>query len=342
MSSRATIRDVAALAGVSIGTVSRALRGYPDVAAHTHATVHEAAQTLGYRPAAAARTVRLGRSGLVGAFLSPCGESAENLQPFGRLVVAGLAKRLSDHDVAVLDVERVDGLIDQVTERQLDAAVLVAVDGPTLANLDPADVPCPLVGVDTACPIEVRTDSARGIVLAVEHLAALGHRRIAFAGAQRSTVAGGERLRGFDAAVAALGLDRDERLRHEGDFSRAGGHSAATALLALDPRPSAIVAVSDLVAAGVCAAAAAGGLRIPHDLSVTGFDDLEVAQLLSPPLTTVRQDPDALGALAADVVRALVYGGHAESALVAPDLTVRGSSGPAYAAAATGNARRSS
>jgi LacI family transcriptional regulator, galactose operon repressor len=342
MSSRATIRDVAALAGVSIGTVSRALRGYPDVAAHTHATVHEAAQTLGYRPAAAARTVRLGRSGLVGAFLSPCGESAENLQPFGRLVVAGLAKRLSDHDVAVLDVERVDGLIDQVTERQLDAAVLVAVDGPTLANLDPADVPCPLVGVDTACPIEVRTDSARGIVLAVEHLAALGHRRIAFAGAQRSTVAGGERLRGFDAAVAALGLDRDERLRHEGDFSRAGGHAAATALLALDPRPSAIVAVSDLVAAGVCAAAAAGGLRIPHDLSVTGFDDLEVAQLLSPPLTTVRQDPDALGALAADVVRALVYGGHAESALVAPDLTVRGSSGPAYAAAATGNARRSS
>jgi DNA-binding LacI/PurR family transcriptional regulator len=94
-------------------------------------------------------------------------------------------------------------------------------------------------------------------------------------------------------------------------------------------RPSAIVAVSDLVAAGVCAAAAQRGLRVPHDLSVTGFDDLEVAQLLSPPLTTVHQDPYALGALAADVVRALVDGGHAESALVAPDLTVRGSTGPA-------------
>ena len=347
MSSRATIRDVAALAGVSVGTVSRALRGYPDVAAHTNASVHEAAQTLGYRPAAAARTVRLGRSGLVGAFLSPCGENAENLQPFGRLVVAGLARRLGEHDVAVLDFERVEGLIDQVSERQLDATVLVAVDAPTLAHLDPADVPCPLVGVDTACPIEVRADSARGIALAVEHLAALGHRRIAFAGAQPSTVAGRERLRGFDAAVAALGLDRDERLRHEGDFSQAGGHAAAAALLALDQRPSAIVAVSDLVAAGVCAAAAQRGLRVPRDLSVTGFDDLGVAQLLSPPLTTVSQDAYALGALAADTVRALVDGGQAESALVAPHLTVRGSTAPAqrgahYAAAATGNERRSS
>ncbi|MEN3282138.1 MAG: LacI family transcriptional regulator [Solirubrobacteraceae bacterium] len=329
MSSRATIRDVAALAGVSVGTVSRALRGYPDVAARTHANVHEAAQTLGYRPAAAARTVRLGRSGLVGAFLSPCGENAENLQPFGRLVVAGLARRLSDHDVAVLDFERLDGLVDQAVERQLDAAVLVAVDGAALTAIDLAGVPCPLVGVDTACPIEVRTDSARGIELAVEHLAALGHRRIAFAGAQPSTVAGRERLRGFDAAVAALGLDRDPRLRCEGDFSQAGGHAAAGRLLALDPRPSAIVAVSDLVAAGVCTAMVERGLRVPRDLSVTGFDDLEVARLLSPPLTTVRQDPNALGAMAADVVRALVDGAHAESALLAPVLTVRGSTGPA-------------
>jgi LacI family transcriptional regulator len=329
MSSRATIRDVAALAGVSVGTVSRALRGYPDVAAHTHASVHDAARTLGYRAAAAARTVRLGRSGLVGAFLSPCGEGAENLQPFGRLVVAGLAGRLSDHDVAVLDFERVDGLIDQIVERQLDAAVLVAVDGTALTAIDPADVPCPLVGVDTACPIEVRTDSARGIELAVEHLAALGHRRIAFAGARPSTVAGRERLRGFDAAVTALGLDRDPRLRCDGDFSHAAGRAAGSTLLALDSRPSAIVAVSDLVAAGVCAAAVERGLSVPRDLSVTGFDDLGVARLLSPPLTTVRQDPSALGAMAADVVRALVDGAHAESALLAPVLIVRGSTGPA-------------
>jgi DNA-binding LacI/PurR family transcriptional regulator len=342
VSSRATIRDVAALAGVSVGTVSRALRGYPDVAADTHASVRAAAATLGYRAAAAARTVRLGRSGLVGAFLSSCGEDAENLQPFGRLVVAGLARRLSDDDVAVLDFESVDGLIEQATERQLDAAVLVAVDGRSMTTMDPGRAPCPIVGVDTACPIEVRTDHARGIGLAIEHLAALGHRRIGFAGAQPSTVAGRERLRGFDTAVAALGLDRDERLRHEGDFSRAGGRAAAAALLALERRPSAIVAVSDLVAAGVCVAAAERGLRVPHDLSVTGFDDLELARVLSPPLTTVRQSPYELGTLAAEAVRTLVDGGVAESALLAPELTVRGSTGPAYAAAATGNERSSS
>jgi LacI family transcriptional regulator len=336
VSGRATIRDVAALAGVSIGTVSRALLGYPDVAAETQASVREAAAALGYRPAAAARTVRLGRSGLVGAFLAGCGENADNLQPFGRLVVAGLAQRLSEDHVAVLDFERVDGLVDQVVERQLDAAVLVSIDANALAGIDPADVPCPLVGVDTTCPIEVRTDSARGIELAVEHLATLGHRRIGFAGAQPSTVAGRERLRGFDAAVAALGLDRDERLRHEGDFSQAGGRAAGAALLDLDPRPTAIVAVSDLVAAGVLSAAAERGLRVPGDLSVTGFDDLEVARVLSPSLTTVHQDPYALGALAADVVRTLVDGGRAQSALLAPQLTVRGSTGPAYAAAATG------
>jgi LacI family transcriptional regulator len=342
VSSRATIRDVAALAGVSVGTVSRALRGYPDVSADTLASVRGAAERLGYRPAAAARTVRLGRSGLVGAFLAPCGENAENLQPFGRLVIAGLARRLGADGVAVVDFERVDHLIEHVIERQLDAAVLVAIDGRSLEGLDLADVPCPIVGVDTACPIEIRTDSARGIELAVAHLASLGHRRVGYAGAQRSTVAGRERLRGFEAAVAAHGLDRDERLRHEGDYSRAGGRAGAAALLALDPRPTAIVAVSDLVAAGVYAAAAERGLRVPDDLSVTGFDDLEVAQLLSPALTTIRQDPYALGALAADAVRTLVDGGAAEPALVAPNLTVRGSTAPAYAAAATGNERRSS
>ena len=336
MSSRPTIRDVAALAGVSIATVSRALSGYPGVSARTHAAVREAAERLGYRPAAAARTVRLGRSGLVGAFLASCGEKTENLQPFGRLVVAGLARRLSDDDVAVLDFERVDGLVDHVVERQLDAAVLVAIDGAKLDGVDLADVPCPVVGVDTACPIEIRTDSAGGIELAVAHLARLGHRRIGYAGAHASTVAGRERRRGFDAAVVTHGLDHDPRLRREGDFSQAGGHAAAASLLALEPRPTAIVAVSDLVAAGVYAAAAELGLRVPEDLSVTGFDDLEVARLLAPPLTTVRQDTYALGALAADAVRTLVDGGRAESELLAPQLTVRGSTAPAYAAAASG------
>jgi LacI family transcriptional regulator len=322
---RATIHEVAERAGVSVATVSRALGGYPDVAAPTRAAVREAAQALGYRPAAAARTIRLGRSGLVGAFLNHCDPAGENLQPIGRLVAASLAEHLAAEGLGVLSFERVDGLLDEMAARQLDAAVLVAISDRALEGVDLAAAPCPVIGVDTAAAIEVRGDHARGIELAVEHLAQLGHRRIGYAGAQTFTVAGRERLRGFRAAVARLGLDGDRRLEHEGDYSEGSGRAAAAALLALDPPPTAIVAVADMVAGGICAAAAERGLRVPDDLSVVGFDDLPFAEVMSPPLTTVRQDTDELGALAAQAVRAAFEDDTPRTILAAPALVVRGS-----------------
>jgi LacI family transcriptional regulator len=322
---RATIHEVAQRAGVSVATVSRALGGYPDVAAPTRAAVERAAAALGYRPAAAARTVRLGRSGLVGAFLNHCEPAGENLQPIGRLVAASLAERLGAAGLGVLSFERVDRLSDDVQARQLDAVVLVAISDRALTHVDLDALPCPVVGVDTAAPIEVRGDHARGIELAVEHLAALGHRRIGYAGAQRFTVAGRERLRGFRAALSRLGLDRDGRLEHEGDYSDRSGRAAAAALLALDPPPTAIVAVADMVAAGVCAAAAERAVNVPDDLSVVGFDDLPFAELMSPPLTTIRQDTTRLGGLAADTVRAAFDDPSPRTILAEPQLVVRGS-----------------
>jgi len=220
-----------------------------------------------------------------------------------------------------------------VAAHQLDAAVLIAVRDDRVAASGAAALDCPVIGVDSACDVEVRTDHAAGIALAVAHLAALGHRRVGYAGGDPATVAGRERRRGFEAAAAELGLDPEPRLRREAGFSAAGGAAAAAALLALGARPTAIVAICDDVAAGVLRAAADAGLSVPGDLSVTGFDDLPSAAQLSPPLTTVRQDAVALGRLAADTAHAAIAGGEGAMApeLVAPRLVVRGSTAPATA-----------
>src|SRR4051812_13507060 len=324
--SRTTIHEVARRAGVSVGTVSRALNGRPGVSAATRAAVTDAATALGYRPAAAARAVRLGRSGLVGAFLAHCREDDANLQPVGRLVTAGLSGALQEAGLALLSFEDIGDAGAVVAEHQLDAAVLVAIGDNGLPA--ETDLRCPVVGVDSACGIEVRTDHAAGIALAVAHLAALGHRRVGYAGAQPMTVAGRERRAGFEAAAARHGLDPDPRLRREGDFSAASGRAAAHALLALDAPPTAIVAVCDDSAAGVLAAAGAAACAVPGHLSVTGFDDLPVARMVTPALTTVRQDAPALGRLAAATVLQAIAEDRPGPVLVAPELVVRASTGP--------------
>ena len=166
--------------------------------------------------------------------------------------------------------------------------------------------------------------------LALAHLYALGHRRIAHIAGAENTVAGSERLQAFRRESAALGLDAAEELVRRGDFSSASGYREACALLALPERPTAIVAASDLMALAALQAIRDAGLEPGSDVAVVGFDDLEAAALAHPPLTTIRQDRQELGTLAA--VRAIEL---IEDPDVAPtstilpvELVVRGSSNP--------------
>jgi LacI family transcriptional regulator len=149
----------------------------------------------------------------------------------------------------------------------------------------------PLVGVDVRCngprTAYVGSDHADGVRLALAHLHARGHRRIAHLAGAPNTVAGSERSEAFRGEAKALGLDPSDELVRHGDFTSASGYRETCALLALTERPTAIVAIRD------------AGLQPGREVAVVGFDDLEAAALAHPPLTTIRQDRQELGTLAA-------------------------------------------
>ncbi len=298
MSGRPTIRDVAQGAGVSIATVSRALNDKGDVSEETRERVLQVARSVGYSPDPAARSLVTHKTGLVGVIVGDnAGHRDLSLLFFGK-VLAAISRRLSQSSYDPLLLQPSDVRI----EHRFDAAVLIGVDSddPLVAGLASRGVP--LVGVDVRCAgraAYVGSDHAEGVRLALAHLHALGHRRIAHVAGAANTVAGSERLEAFRREAPALGLELAEELLRQGDFSSASSYRETCALLALAARPTAIVAASDLMALAALQAIRDAGLEPGGDVAVVGFDDLEAAALAHPPLTTIRQDRQELGTLAA-------------------------------------------
>jgi LacI family transcriptional regulator, galactose operon repressor len=296
---RPTIRDVAERAGVSIATVSRALNDKGDVSAETRDRVREVARGVGYSADPTARSLATQTTRLIAVVVGDnSGHRDLSLVFFGK-VLAAISRRLaqSAYDPLLLQPEEVG------VDRRFDAAILIGIDDddPLIADLESRDVP--IVGVDVRCRAEraafVGSDHADGVRLALAHLHALGHRRIAHIAGAANTVAGSERLRAFRLEAEALGLDVPDELLREGDFSSASGYRETCALLALAEPPTAIIAGSDLMALAALQAIRDAGLQPRRDVALVGFDDLEAAALAHPPLTTIRQDRQELGTIAA-------------------------------------------
>jgi LacI family transcriptional regulator len=316
-----TIRHLARLSGVSIGTVSRALNGYADVGPETRARIQKLAREHHYTPAAAARSLVTQRSHVIGVFLET-GEGHPDLQhPFFHEVLVGLKRAIGarGYDLLLFASERPGGGYG-------DHSFLMrcrhhSVGGAVLMGLDPVDgevqrlvrsgLPCVGVDVELAGPAAtyVTSDNEQGAALAVRHLHDLGHRRIATIAGTPDTRPGGERLRGFVAELRALSLDCPDEYVVAGDFYLESGRQAAEALLDLPDPPTAVFAASDMMALGVLRAAAGRGLSIPGDLSLVGFDDMQLAAHVHPPLTTLRQDKLGLGAEAGAALLACIESG---------------------------------
>jgi LacI family transcriptional regulator len=324
---RPTIRDVAERAGVSVATVSRALNDKDDVSPETRRRVREVARGVGYSADPTARSLATQTTGLVAVVVGDnAGHRDLSLVFFGK-VLAAISRRLagSRHDPLLLQPEEVG------RDHRFDAAILIGIDAddPLIAELAAQEVA--LVGVDVRCggarSAFVGSDHADGVRLALGHLHALGHRRVAHLAGAQNTVAGAERLRAFRREAEALGLDAAPELVRQGDFSSASGYRDTCALLALPERPTAIVAASDLMALAALQAIRDAGLQPGSDVAVVGFDDLEAAALAHPPLTTIRQDRQELGTTAAARAIELIEGGEAPATTVLPvELVVRGSS----------------
>jgi LacI family transcriptional regulator len=330
MSRRPTIRDVADRAGVSIATVSRVLNDRADVSQETRERVRDVAEAVGYSADPAARGLVTQRTQLVAVVVGDnAGHRDLSLLFFGH-VLAAISRRLARADYDALLVQR----LELPMQHRFDAAILIGIDGNDQLVTDLWMRSAPFVGVDVRVGGRrnafVGSDHRKGMLLALAHLHELGHSRIAHVAGAHNTVAGADRIAAFEHETRRLGLDLPDGYVREADFSSAGGYQAASALLALDERPTAIVAASDLMALAALQAIRDAGLEPGRDVAVIGFDDIEAAALAHPPLTTIRQDRERLGIVAAE--RALELIEHADTTppdtIIPVELVVRGSTSP--------------
>jgi LacI family transcriptional regulator len=300
----ATIRDVAERAGVSIATVSRVMNDRPDVGVDTRGRVLDAARDLGYVAHGPARALSTSRSQLMGVVMPPgVGRPEVALTFFGE-VIDSVTRHLDDHgyDGVLLHSASHGHPYPERARLHSVAGLLLlgSVDPGDLAQVPPS-LPC--VGVDTRLEGPNRGsvifDDVDGIRLSVRHLYALGHRRLAYLGGPTRLRPARDRLEAFLAEVASLGIEALPEHVREGDWSGEAGYREACAVLAAGAeRPTAIVAASDLTALSAMQALRDFGLRPGEDVAVTGFDDLPMAAVGHPPLTTIRQDRERLGAAA--------------------------------------------
>lgn len=304
-SRRPTIRDVARRSGCSVGTVSRALNGYPDVAEQTRARILQVATELEYQPEAAARSLVTRRSHVIGVFLDT-GEDHPDLQhPFFHEVLVGLkgAVGRADYDLLMFTRQESNNVfgrqsyLDRCRQHGVDGVVLMGqIDEAELRSILRSEIPC--IGVDLD-PGDgkalVCSDNVTGAKLAVDHLYELGHRRIATVTGLLETPPGRDRLRGYREALQEHRLAyRDEYVAY-GDFYVDSGSRAMEELLRLSEPPTAVFVASDLTAIGAMRSCASAGVRVPEDISLVGFDDIPMAEHVQPSLTTVRQDKVSLG-----------------------------------------------
>ncbi|HEX2102614.1 MAG TPA: LacI family DNA-binding transcriptional regulator [Solirubrobacteraceae bacterium] len=322
-----TIRDVARHAGVSVATVSRVLNDVPVVRAEMRERVRAAIGELGYRPSSTARSLSLGRPQAVGVvapfFTSP--SVVERL----RGVVEHVGER--GYDLVLYDIEtpaqRADAFRDFARRARVDGLLVVSL--PLLADevaaLRRENLPVVLVDAEHPEVAHVATDDVRGGELAAEHLLARGHRRIGFVGDVAANPFGftssERRRRGLRVALERAGIAPDASLERFGRHDRQDARVLAAQLLRGEDRPTAVFAASDTQAIGVLEAARELGLRVPEDVAVIGFDDIEVASLLD--LTTVRQPLRQSGARGAELLIAAIEGDAPRAAPIEPLTVIR-------------------
>jgi DNA-binding LacI/PurR family transcriptional regulator len=339
---RPTLDEVAALAGVGRGTVSRVINGSPQVSPEARAAVHKAIDELGYVPNRAARALVTRRTDSVALVVS---ESEERV--FGEPFFAGIVRGVSSH-LADTQMQLWLAMAQSTAERQLVERHLSDqhVDGVLLLSLHDDD-PLPgllagrglptVLGGRPAHMLEnangdgvafVDNDNEGGARIAVQYLLDLGRRCVAAIAGPQDMGVGKARLRGYREALRLAsqpngGYLDGERLIAYGDFSEASGAEAMHRLLHLNPGLDAVFAASDLMAAGAIRALREQGRQIPEDVAVVGFEDSTVARQTLPPLTTVHQSVEGMGREMARLLLARIAGGPAHSTVLDTHLVVR-------------------
>ncbi|MFF0658261.1 LacI family DNA-binding transcriptional regulator [Micromonospora tulbaghiae] len=321
---RPTLEAVARLAGVSRATVSRVVNGSTTVAEPIRQAVRRAVEELGYVPNLAARSLVTQRTDSVALVLPEAATRVFSDDQVFPGIIRGAAQELEAADKQLVLMlagspaghERVERY---TTGRHVDGVLFASLHGedPLPGRLARLGIPVvcsgrPLDGADVPY---VDVDHTGGVSTAVQHLIASGRRRIATIAGPQDMVAGIERLIGYRSAITDAGLPE---LVAYGDFTRESGIAAMRELLAADPELDAVFAASDLMAHAALRTLREAGRRVPEDVAVIGFDDIETAAYTEPPLTTVRQPIVELGRSMTRQLLRIAAGEEIEQALVLP------------------------
>ena len=308
-----TMAEVASLAGVSVPTVSKVMNGRPDVAPRTRLRVERVISDHGFVRNRAARALRAARSGLVDLVVHDL-ESPYHLE-----IIRGVEEALEDEGIGVVlsavhgERKRMRRWLEGVRSRSSDGAVLVlsGAQPEQMRQLGQMGIPFVLLDhwgqPDPPVPSVGATNWSGGRA-ATEHLIGLGHERIAIIGGDLHAPSAHARLAGYRHALEIAGIAADPELIREGAYQPHTGYEQTLALLDLPHPPTAIFAGSDMQALGALQALRSRGLSVPGDVSVVGFDDIPLAALTAPPLTTVRQPLAEMGRVAAHMLVQLIAG----------------------------------
>lgn len=307
----ANIRDVAEEAGVSIATVSRVLNNSDEVSPETRTRVEEVIEEIGYRPNLLGRNLRRSETRMILVSL----HSISN--PFYSRVVRGIEEggREQDYDILIYNnngnPQRERLYLGLLENRLVDGVILMSPQIPA-GELVQMGREYPLIQCceyikDASVP-RVSVDNVAAARTAVEHLIERGHRRIAMISGCGEVLSAVQREEGYRQALEESGLDYDSELIRSGHYTYKGGQRAAREFLEHSERPTAIFAISDIMAVGAIRAIKAAGLKIPEDVAVVGFDNSEISALYDPRLSTISQPRYDLGRITVELLVRMIKG----------------------------------
>jgi DNA-binding LacI/PurR family transcriptional regulator len=329
----ASIKDIARVARVSHSTVSRALRGSPLVSTETTARIRKIAKDQGFTVSAVARGLVTRKTRTIGVVVTTIAD------PFVSEVVSGIEQTANDHGYSVYladsyaDPEREIRVVQSFAERRVEGIVVTASRVGTIYLKILSELKVPIVLINNQRRGEfihsVMIANVEASRQATQHLISLGHRRVAYLGDQFGYQSDTERFSGYRRALEEAALPFLPELVVHGDGTPEGGLKAMHLLLSLPQSPTAVFCYNDMTALGALRCIREGGLRVPEDISVIGFDDLFFASYTQPPLTTVRQPRRRMGLLAMEILLKLMSEqGSTDTIEVPAELILRESTAP--------------
>lgn len=329
-----TIKNVAQRAGVSVSTVSRALNNYSDISDITKQKIYKIAEELGYKPNIMAKGLSSNKNFRFGMLVEDY-ESNTNSNQFVYEVLMAFKNKMTKLGFEMIllsttsDMQRNQNLEQLFRDKQIDGAFIMGLKmtDEYYKQLSVIQYPCVLFDLDINNNSigSIGVNNLRGAFLAVEHLIKMGHKKIGFINGSAEAFVSYERLDGYYLALSRHGISVDNNLIINSDFTNEGAEVAIKELMSRDSNITAVFCASDLMAIGAMNMLNSMNIRVPEDISIVGFDDIYPAQIVKPKLTTIRQDREKIGEMAANILVNLSSNQYIGRVMLEPELIIRDS-----------------